>query len=88
MAFLPKYSPDLNPIEQLFTKLKHCLRNAAERTREAVCQGLDKRARTRHRQHFTAYGGTERNRFLPDLAIGLGKVGAPDDASGGLFFLP
>nr|WP_263053712.1 transposase [Defluviicoccus vanus] len=37
LLFLPKYSPDLNPIEQLFAKLKHCLRNAAERTRDAVC---------------------------------------------------
>jgi len=32
LLFLPKYSPDLNPIEQLFAKLKHQLRNAAERT--------------------------------------------------------
>jgi putative transposase len=23
LLFLPKYSPDLNPIEQLFSKLKH-----------------------------------------------------------------
>jgi transposase len=30
--FLPPYSPDLNPIEQVFTKLKHMLRKAAERT--------------------------------------------------------
>ena len=30
--FLPKYSPDLNPIEQLFAKLKHWLRKAAKRT--------------------------------------------------------
>ncbi len=29
LFFLPKYSPDLNPIEQLFAKLKHWLRNAA-----------------------------------------------------------
>ena len=34
---LPKYSPDLNPIERLFAKLKHLLRKAAERTVEAVC---------------------------------------------------
>jgi len=32
--FLPPYSPDLNPIEQLFAKLKHWMRNAAERTVE------------------------------------------------------
>ena len=37
LFFLPKYSPDLNPIEQLFAKLKHLLRQAAERTVEAVC---------------------------------------------------
>jgi transposase len=32
LFFLPPYSPDLNPIEQVFAKLKHFLRNAAERT--------------------------------------------------------
>jgi putative transposase len=34
---LPKYSPDLNPIEQVFAKLKHLLRKAVARTKEAVC---------------------------------------------------
>jgi transposase len=34
--FLPKYSPDLNPIEQVFAKLKHLLRKAAARTADAV----------------------------------------------------
>ena len=36
LFFLPAYSPDLNPIEQVFAKLKHLLRKAAERTKEAV----------------------------------------------------
>jgi len=36
LLFLPKYSPDLNPIEQMFAKLKHLLRKAAERTVEAT----------------------------------------------------
>jgi putative transposase len=40
LLFLPKYSPDLNPIEQLFAKLKHLLRKAGERTREAVCNAI------------------------------------------------
>lgn len=31
LFFLPKYSPDLNPIEQFFAKLKHWLRKAARR---------------------------------------------------------
>jgi transposase len=34
--FLPAYSPDLNPIEQVIAKLKHLLRKAAERTKETV----------------------------------------------------
>ena len=38
--FLPKYSPDLNPIEQVFAKLKHLLRKAAARTADAVCAAI------------------------------------------------
>ena len=38
--FLPKYSPDLNPIEQFFAKLKHWLRKAAKRTTDAVCDAI------------------------------------------------
>ena len=34
LLFLPKYSPDLNPIEQVFAKLKHLLRKAAASTAE------------------------------------------------------
>jgi transposase len=33
---LPPYSPDLNPIEQLFAKLKALLRKAAARTKEEL----------------------------------------------------
>lgn len=40
LIFLPKYSPDLNPIEQVFAKLKHLLRKAAARTVEAVCTAV------------------------------------------------
>jgi transposase len=36
LLFLPPYSPDLNPIEQVFSKLKHFMRKAAERTKENV----------------------------------------------------
>jgi transposase len=36
LFFLPPYSPDLNPIEQLFAKLKNAMRRAAERTSEAT----------------------------------------------------
>jgi putative transposase len=40
LFFLPKYSPDLNPIEMLFAKLKHWLRQAAPRTTDAVCDAI------------------------------------------------
>jgi transposase len=40
LFFLPKYSPDLNPIEQVFAKLKHLLRKAAARTVETVCAAI------------------------------------------------
>jgi transposase len=36
LFFLPPYSPDLNPIEQVFAKLKTLLRKAAERSVEAT----------------------------------------------------
>ena len=40
LMLLPKYSPDLNPIEQVFAKLKHLLRKAAARSRDAVCAAI------------------------------------------------
>jgi transposase len=40
LLFLPKYSPDLNPIEQLFAKIKHGLRKAAKRTFETVSEAI------------------------------------------------
>ena len=36
LLYLPPYSPDFNPIEQLFAKLKALLRKAAERSVEAL----------------------------------------------------
>jgi putative transposase len=40
LFFLPKYSPDLNPIEQVFAKLKHLLRKAAARNFDAVTAAI------------------------------------------------
>jgi transposase len=40
VLFLPPYSPDLNPIEMIFAKLKHLLRSLACRTREALWQAM------------------------------------------------
>ncbi|MBB3545512.1 hypothetical protein FHT76_008340 [Rhizobium sp. BK176] len=38
--FLPKYSPDLNPIEQAFAKIKHWMRQAQKRTIEETWRHL------------------------------------------------
>ena len=40
LLFLPPYSPDLNPIEQAFSKLKHWMRKAATRTRETLWRAV------------------------------------------------
>ncbi|MGA8771181.1 MAG: IS630 family transposase, partial [Rhodomicrobium sp.] len=40
LLFLPKYSPDLNPIEQVFAKLKHLLRKAQARSYDAVLAAI------------------------------------------------
>ena len=40
LFFLPKYPPDLDPIEQVFAKVKHLLRKAAARTVEAVWDAI------------------------------------------------
>ena len=40
LLFLPPYSPDLNPIEQLFAKLKHLMRKAQERAHETTWRRL------------------------------------------------
>jgi transposase len=40
IVYLPPYSPDFNPIEQAFAKLKWLLRSAAQRTVEGLEQAI------------------------------------------------
>jgi transposase len=40
LLFLPPYSPDLNPIEEAFSKVKGLLRRGGARTREALIEAL------------------------------------------------
>jgi transposase len=40
VLYLPPYSPDLNPIEQAFAKLKSLLRSAAKRTVASLWQAI------------------------------------------------
>ena len=40
LIYLPPYSPDLNPIEEAFSKLKHILRKIGARAREALIEAM------------------------------------------------
>ncbi len=40
LRYLPPYSPDMNPIEQVFAKLKALLRRTAARTRESLWEAI------------------------------------------------
>lgn len=55
LVFLPPYSPDLNPIELLFAKLKWLLRSAKERTVEALWNRIGKLTERFHENECTNY---------------------------------
>ncbi len=40
LVYLPPYSPDLNPIEEALSKLKHLLRKIAARTKETLIEAI------------------------------------------------
>ena len=40
LLYLPPYSPDLNPIEEAFSKIKGILRKAEARSREALIEAM------------------------------------------------
>jgi transposase len=60
LLYLPPYSPDFNPIENAFAKLKALLRKAAERTVDglwtAIAKLLDALTPDECRNYFTAAG--------------------------------
>jgi transposase len=40
LLYLPSYSPDFNPIEEAFSKVKRLLRKAESRMREALVEAI------------------------------------------------
>jgi transposase len=56
LLFLPPYSPDLNPIEQVFAKLKTLLRKARTRTIDAMAGSI--------RRSLTCFQSHECNNYL------------------------
>jgi transposase len=55
LLYLPPYSPDLNPIEKLFAKLKALLRKAAKRTLNALWKHIGKLLSTISASECTNY---------------------------------
>jgi len=53
--FLPPYSPDLNPIEQAFAKIKHWMRHAQRRTIEDTWQAIGQLIQTITPQEYENY---------------------------------
>jgi len=60
VLFLPAYSPDLNPIEKMWSKIKNCLRSAEARTEatliEAIAAALQKVTRQDAMNWFASCG--------------------------------
>ena len=40
LVFLPSYSPDLNPIEEAFSKIKHLVRKEGARVRKGLVEAI------------------------------------------------
>ena len=60
LRYLPQYSPDLNPIEMSFSKLKARLRKLAERTLPGLCRSIGRFAVTldpRHARNYFRHAG-------------------------------
>ena len=92
LFLLPKYNPDLNPIEQVFAKLKTLLRRAARRTTDAIWRQFGKAAQrvlaTRMRQllpqrriRFKIDGS--HSSFRCSMRVPLGRPAEPQKEIGG-----
>ena len=57
LRFLPAYSPDLNPIEQVFSKLKAALRKGAARTVTRLVKLIGRIAKALGPEEFANYFG-------------------------------
>ena len=69
VLYLPPYSPDLNPIEQLFAKLKALLRSAVARTRDALWSTIG--------QALDAFPEAECQNYLANSGYEFTYVGDP-----------
>jgi len=71
--FLPPYSPDLNPIEQALSKIKHWMRNAQKRTVDETWQHIGRAGRNHptlrmcHYPKNAGYGSVKRCNALTHI---------------------
>lgn len=65
LLYLPPYSPDLNPIEMAFSKLKALLRRARHRTQDALWDGIG--------ELLTLFTPAECRRYLAHCGYGQSK---------------
>lgn len=66
--YLPPYSPDLNPIEQAFAKIKHWMRQAQKRTLEDTWRHIGLVPRSRPRMQLCS-----KRTPLSTLALSFGR---------------
>jgi transposase len=59
LRYLPPYSPDLNPIEQAFAKLKAASRKAAARTLDALIKAIA--------QALAEFASQECAKYIPNV---------------------
>ncbi len=71
ILYIPAYSPDLNPIEQLFAKLKALLRKAAARTRDELWDIIG--------FLLDAFTPAERRNFLENASYAFNSEGEVHD---------
>jgi transposase len=57
VLYLPPYSPEFNPIEQVFSKLKGLMRKAGARTREALIEAMGRALETLTAQDARGFFG-------------------------------
>ena len=67
VVLLPPYSPDYNPIEEAFSKIKHSLRKAKARTLDALFEAT-------HRALAPVYGEEDARGFFGHCGFGLQQV--------------
>jgi transposase len=77
LIYLPPYSPDFNPIEEAFSKIKGLLRKAEARSREALIEAMGRALSAVTREEFIPTA-TSRSTSISRGVSPAGCSGAPE----------